>query len=123
MASGSQATVRTCNDYSDSKVRSFSSRCGRHDTLSLLAVITKVLVESTTEPATSKALRACQILMEKSKEYAEMGRTHANAIDGMHVVAHENELLINFLPARYLLFNKNVSQAAIRAKRLDILKI
>ena len=26
MASGSQATVRTCNDYSDSKVRSFSSK-------------------------------------------------------------------------------------------------
>ena len=43
MASGSQATVSTCNDYSGSKVQSFSSRCGRHDTLSLLTVITKVL--------------------------------------------------------------------------------
>ena len=41
MVSGSQATVRTCNDYSGSNVRRFSSRCGRHETLSLLTVITK----------------------------------------------------------------------------------
>ena len=78
MASGSQATVRTCNDYSGSKVRSFSSRCGRHDTLSLLTVITKVLVERIIEPAMSYVLelyvRMCQISMEQSKENAEIGR-------------------------------------------------
>ena len=59
MASGSQATVRTCNDYSGSTVRSFSSRCGRHDTLLLLTVITKVLVERIIEPEMSWALRTC----------------------------------------------------------------
>ena len=68
MASGRQGTVRTCNDYISSKVRSFSSRCGRHDTLSLLTVITKVFVECIIEPAMSSALRSCQILMEQSKE-------------------------------------------------------
>ena len=74
MASGCQATVRTCNDYSGSKVRSFSSRCARHDIISLLTVITKVLVECIIEPAMSYAPRACQILMEQSKENAEIGR-------------------------------------------------
>ena len=78
MASGSQATVRPCNDYSGSlKVRSFSSRCGRHDTLSLLTVITKVLVERIIEPAIEWArayVRACQILIDQSKENAEIGR-------------------------------------------------
>ena len=54
MACSSQATVRTFNDYSGSKVRSSSSRCGRHDTLSLLTVITKVLIECIIEPAIKK---------------------------------------------------------------------
>ena len=44
-------SMNQLNDYSGSKVRSFSSRCGRHDTLSLLTVITKVLVECIIEPA------------------------------------------------------------------------
>ena len=59
MASGSQATERTCKDYSGSKVRSFSSRCGRHDTLSLLTVITKVLVECIIEPAIEELGPVC----------------------------------------------------------------
>ena len=50
MTSGSQAAVRTCNDYSGSNVQSFCSRCGRHNTLLLLTVITKVLVECIIEP-------------------------------------------------------------------------
>ena len=45
MASGSQSTVRTRKGYSGSNVRSYCSRCRRHDTLLLLAVITKVPVE------------------------------------------------------------------------------
>ena len=53
VASGSQATVHTCNNYSGSKVQSFSSRCGQHDTLLLLTVITKVLVRRIIEPAMS----------------------------------------------------------------------
>ena len=68
MASGSQATVRTCNLYSGSNVRRFCSRCGRHNTLSLLTVITKVLVEYIVYFTISElGLRACQILMERSK--------------------------------------------------------
>ena len=59
MVSGSQATVRTCNDHSSSKVRSFSSRCGRHNTLSLLTVITKVLVECIIEPASNELGPTC----------------------------------------------------------------
>ena len=49
--------------------------------------------------------------------------THANAIDRMHVNARENELLITFLPALFLVFNKNVLQAATRETRLQMLKI
>ena len=74
MTSGSRATVRTFTDYSGSKVRSFSSRCGRHDTLLLLTVIKKLLVECIIEPAMSEALRACPTLMEQSKENAEIGK-------------------------------------------------
>ena len=59
MVSGSQATVRTCNDHSGSNVRSFSSRCGRHNTLSLLTVITKVLVECIIEPASNELGPTC----------------------------------------------------------------
>ena len=50
MTSSSQATVHTCNDYSDNNVWSFCSRSGRQDTLLLLTRITKVLVECTVEP-------------------------------------------------------------------------
>ena len=32
--------------------------------------------------------------------------THANAIDGMDVIACENELLINFLPALFFIFQR-----------------
>ena len=64
MVSGSQATVRTCNDYSGSNVRRFCSRCGRHETLSLLTVITIFFAECIIEPAhlygTCSELRACQ---------------------------------------------------------------
>ena len=77
MVSGSQATVRTCNDYSGSSVRSFCSRCGRHDPLSFLTVITKVLVECIIEPAhlhgSHSELRVCQNLIEQSKENEEIG--------------------------------------------------
>ena len=59
MVSGSQATVRTCNDHSGSKVRNFSSRCGRHDTLALLTIITKVLVECIIEPASNEIGPVC----------------------------------------------------------------
>ena len=59
MVSGSQATVRTCNDHNSSKVRSFSSRCGRQNTLSLLTVITKVLVECIIEPASNELGPTC----------------------------------------------------------------
>ena len=76
MVSGSLATVCTCNDYRGSNVGSFCSRCGRHDTLSLLTVITKALVECIIEPAhlhgTCSELRVCQNLMEQSKENAEI---------------------------------------------------
>ena len=34
--------------------------------------------------------------------------SHANATNGMHVNARENKLLINFLPAFFYFFNKNV---------------
>ena len=51
MVSGSQATVRTCNDYSGTNVQSFCSRWGLHDTLSSLTVIMKVLVKCIIEPA------------------------------------------------------------------------
>ena len=59
MARGSEATERKCDDYSGNKVRSFSSRCGRHDTLWLLTVITKVLVECIIEPAIEELGPAC----------------------------------------------------------------
>ena len=36
MVSGSQVTVRTCNNYNGSNVRSFCWRWGRHDTLLIL---------------------------------------------------------------------------------------
>ena len=71
MVSGSQTAEFTCNDCSGINVRSFCSRWGRHETLLFLTVITKVLVEWITEPAW---LRACHILMEQSKENAEVGR-------------------------------------------------
>ena len=71
MVSGSQAPVRSCDDYSRSNVRSFCSRCGRHDTILSLTVITKVLVECIIEPA---QLRVCHILMEQSNENAEVVR-------------------------------------------------
>ena len=76
MASGSQATVRTCNDYSGRKVRSFSSRCGRHDTLSLLTVILRKFLLSAllSQQWARPFVRACQILIEQSKENAEIGR-------------------------------------------------
>ena len=67
MVSGSQATGLTCNDYSDSK----GLKRGWHDTLSLLTVITKVLVGWIIEPA---QLRVCHILVEQSKENAEVGK-------------------------------------------------
>ena len=63
--SGSQATERTCNNYSGSNERSFCPCMKRHDTLLLLSIITKVVVECIIEPA---QLRACQILMEQPKE-------------------------------------------------------
>ena len=55
--------------------------------------------------------------------YFDKTLTHADAIDRMHVNARKNELLINFLPALILVFNKNVLQAATRETRLQMLKI
>ena len=49
--------------------------------------------------------------------------THANAIDRMHLNARENGLLITFLPALFVAFNKNVLQAVTRETRLQMLKI
>ena len=49
--------------------------------------------------------------------------THAKAIDRIHVNARENEVLITFLPALFLVFNKNAPQAATRETRLPMLKI
>ena len=72
MASGSQATVRTCNDYSGSNMRSLCSRCGRHDTLSLLTVITKVLVECIIENYIEPELRARQILWSNQKKMQKL---------------------------------------------------
>ena len=57
MGSGSQATGRTCNDYSGSKV--------------LKTVITKVLAECIIELDQHSV---CHILIEQSKENAEVGR-------------------------------------------------
>ena len=68
MASGSQATVRTCTDYQYNgiNVPSFSSMCGRHNTLSL----TDCNYESScwVHYWASSALLACQVLMEQSNK-------------------------------------------------------
>ena len=49
--------------------------------------------------------------------------THANAIDRMHVNARENEPLITFLAALFLVFNNNFLQAATRETRLQMWNI
>ena len=72
IASGSQATVRKCNDYSGSNARSFSSRCRRHDTLSLLTVITKVLVEGIIEPVSCARVRFWRSNQKKMQKLAEL---------------------------------------------------
>ena len=68
MVSGSQATVRTCNDYIGSNVLKLGATC---ILLLLLTVITKVFVGCSIEPA---QLRVCYILMEQSKENTEVGK-------------------------------------------------
>ena len=53
MDSRSLATGHMSDDYSSSNERSFCSRCGWHDTLLLLTVLMKVLVECIIETALS----------------------------------------------------------------------
>ena len=55
--------------------------------------------------------------------YVDKILTHANAIDRMHVNARRNELLITFLACTFIVFNKNVLQAATRETRLQMLRI
>ena len=76
IVSGGQAKVRTCNGYGGSNVLSFCSNWRQYNSLLLLTVIMKVLVECIIEPAQLLASPGCQVLMEQSEEMQKLAKLY-----------------------------------------------